>query len=103
MRVSLKVPYEQKDSAKAFGAKWDALKKEWFLTDPEDLTPFMRWIARPAEAPTKRQKDARDFGLTTSRPPADYVPCSCAEPPWEDCIHTAQDDHESIAFLRGLK
>jgi len=29
--------------------------------------------------------------------------CSCTEPPWEDCIHTAEDDHASIALLRSFQ
>jgi hypothetical protein len=29
-RVYLKVPYEQKDAAKALGAKWDGARKHWF-------------------------------------------------------------------------
>ena len=30
-RVYLSVPYEEKEEAKSLGAKWDALKKKWYV------------------------------------------------------------------------
>lgn len=30
MRVDLKVPYRDKDAAKAAGARWDAARKTWY-------------------------------------------------------------------------
>lgn len=44
MRINLNCPYDEKDQAKALGARWDG--KTWYIVDVEDLTPFMRWIDR---------------------------------------------------------
>jgi len=45
----LDVPFTQKEQAKALGARWDPLKKKWYLPDADklDLTPFQAWL--PAE------------------------------------------------------
>lgn len=50
MRINLQCPFSEKDKAKALGAKWDAEKRCWYIVDVEDLTPFMRWIARKSES-----------------------------------------------------
>lgn len=47
MRINLRCPFAEKDQAKALGAKWDLAKKTWYITDVEDITPFMRWISQP--------------------------------------------------------
>ncbi len=44
MRIDLKVPFAEKDTAKALGARWDAAMKIWYVKDIADLTPFLRWI-----------------------------------------------------------
>lgn len=54
-QVSLKVPYSEKDSAKALGAKWDGERKTWYVPEGELLTRFEQWL--PAIAP--EAKDAR--------------------------------------------
>ena len=42
MRINLVTPFAEKDAVKALGARWDAAKKLWYITDVADLTPFMR-------------------------------------------------------------
>ncbi|SIN92206.1 Exodeoxyribonuclease VII large subunit [Sulfurivirga caldicuralii] len=46
----LEVPFREKDQAKALGARWDAVRKKWFVPSElaEDLSPFQRWL--PAQA-----------------------------------------------------
>ncbi len=44
MRINLVTPFAEKDAVKSLGARWDAVKKVWYITDVADLTPFMRWI-----------------------------------------------------------
>jgi len=44
MIVELKVPYDDKDRAKALGAKWNSTKKTWFVADCEDLSAFKEWL-----------------------------------------------------------
>lgn len=42
--IFLQVPYEQKDEAKALGAKWDWGNKKWYINDDQDTRPFTRWL-----------------------------------------------------------
>ena len=34
----------EKDTVKALGARWDAIKKLWYIVDITDFTSFMHWI-----------------------------------------------------------
>lgn len=42
----LDVPYPDKDLAKQQGARWDPLKRKWYLPDPDqvDLSLFSQWL-----------------------------------------------------------
>lgn len=42
----LEVPYQDKDLAKQQGARWDPLKRKWYLPDPGqvDLSLFSQWL-----------------------------------------------------------
>ena len=89
MRVNLNTGFAEHKEAKALGAKWDSVRRVWFVIDPPDLTPFMRWI--PSEQLTQKSetqevKKARKPAITKSAP----VPhCGCNALPWDDCEHTA--------------
>ena len=41
----LKVPYAEKDEAKALGARWNKDRKMWYVPDGQDAAPFARWIS----------------------------------------------------------
>lgn len=41
----LKVPYAEKDQAKALGARWNAERKAWYVPDGVDAAPFAQWLA----------------------------------------------------------
>jgi hypothetical protein len=41
----LKVPYAEKDKAKALGARWNAERKAWYVPDGTVTTPFEQWLA----------------------------------------------------------
>jgi hypothetical protein len=102
MRIDLKVPFAEKDTAKALGARWDAAKKIWYVKDVSDLTPFSRWIP-DAKAATDGissggTRQPTDIGKVPVVPtavvitgPAVEVPhCGCNVQPWEDCEHSAK-------------
>ena len=38
--------YEEKDLAKALGAKWDIEEKKWFVPNGVDRNGFNRWITK---------------------------------------------------------
>jgi len=44
-RTYLKVPFSQKDAAKALGAKWDATVSRWYVPETIELAPFSSWIS----------------------------------------------------------
>lgn len=97
MRIDLSCPFDQKDKAKALGAKWDAAKKVWYIVDVEDLTPFMRWISRPSHLepsggkPSKKKpkpkRPQKDYHATVTTGVCKPM-CNCDALPWEDCEHT---------------
>ena len=98
MRINLVTPFAEKDAAKALGARWDAAKKVWYITDVADLTPFMGWIP-DVEAATERSV-GQATGETAGAPmrrsegvikisTVEVACCDCKVLPWEDCGHTA--------------
>ena len=44
MRINLNCPYADKDCVKSLGARWDSVRKVWFLIDPPDLLSFLQWL-----------------------------------------------------------
>ena len=86
MRINLVTPFADKDQAKALGARWDPVKKNWYIDDVADLTPFARWIPNAAGAGA-----GAGAAVQTPAPsqPRQVVPhCGCAVLPWDDCTHT---------------
>jgi len=53
----LNVPFRDKDSAKALGARWDPARRQWYVPDGRELAPFAAWLpqdlgaASPAAEP----------------------------------------------------
>ena len=45
MDVYLNVRYEDKDEIKSLGGKWNPYKKQWYITSPEDLSVFSKWMS----------------------------------------------------------
>jgi len=66
-RQYLDVPFKQKDSAKALGARWDGAARRWYVEDGGDLAEFHAWL--PADAGSSQ---ARDLAVAPS-PPAGGV------------------------------
>lgn len=102
MRINLVTPFAEKDAVKALGARWDAAKKNWYIIDVEDLTPFLRWIPNSGTATENSAVVATPQTTKTKKAPiqqskrptipklANEVPhCGCDVLPWEDCTHTA--------------
>lgn len=47
--IDLHVPYEEKEAAKALGAKWDATRRTWYVPNGLASDAFSRWLPRPPE------------------------------------------------------
>lgn len=104
MRINLVTPFAEKNAAKALGARWDSAKKQWYIVDVADLTPFLRWIpdvdAATADAlentalPNQSSAEAAPIKrsaavVTTSTLKVPH--CGCSVLAWEDCPHTAEN------------
>ncbi len=46
--INLKVPFSEKDQAKALGARWNAELKQWYVPQGVDSAPFEKWFANGA-------------------------------------------------------
>ena len=97
MRINLVAPFAEKDAVKALGARWDPVKKLWYINDVSDLTPFQRWIPDlkaatdgGASSGTNTAVAARKTPSPAPRKqPALAVPhCGCPVLPWEPCAHS---------------
>jgi len=93
-KTYLNVPFAQKDEAKALGAKWDAIKKKWYVPVDKDLGLFARWQAADLEAPTTQKSRASSpktdasvqngaTGVFTYPADKNFVAYSGDEPPWD--------------------
>ena len=52
--ISLKVPFNEKDSAKALGARWNAEAKQWYVPQGIDAAPFEKWFtSSQSSSPTQ--------------------------------------------------
>ena len=47
-KLYLNCPFSQKDEAKALGARWDQVRKRWYVPEQSDLTKFQRWLPQVA-------------------------------------------------------
>ena len=91
MRINLKVPFAQKDAAKELGARWDAVRKIWYVIDPELLEVFADWIPTEDVSLSKTgigaATSSSSQGILTG--PRSVKPiCQCAVLPWDDCEHS---------------
>lgn len=55
-RVDIKVPYAEKDEAKALGARWDSVARVWYVPEGKDLALFDRWLPKTIEPDIRAQK-----------------------------------------------
>lgn len=54
MRIDINCPFDQKDEAKALGARWDSFHKTWYITKISNLYKFAKWVPQ----------DVMDYHLT---------------------------------------
>jgi hypothetical protein len=87
--IVLKVPYAEKDEAKALGARWNPTRKCWYVPDGKSSEPFARWLAGGAEAATGADADAapssRDAFGAKPVIGKHYVELAHACNPFEEC------------------
>ena len=52
ININLKVPFAEKDQAKALGARWNAELKLWYVPQGLDTAPFEKWLIASSSPPT---------------------------------------------------
>lgn len=50
----LVVPYRERESAKALGARWDPEAKKWYVPEGRDLVAFRAWLSEDAQVHERR-------------------------------------------------
>lgn len=60
-KVVLAVPYEEKNEAKALGARWDPDLRKWFVPAGMDSEPFARWFHREVPRADRAMHEDRDL------------------------------------------
>ena len=56
MRTNLKVPYAEKDEAHRLGAKWDDVRKVWYVENHPKIWLFNRWLPDHLKSPDWQAK-----------------------------------------------
>lgn len=70
--ISLKVPFKEKDEAKALGARWNAELKQWYVPQGVNSAPFEKWFSNaPVSAPTKNAAKPATQTSTAHEQPSD--------------------------------
>ena len=70
MVVWLKVPFAEKDEAKALGARWSPAHKKWYVKDGADAVPFARWHDPDADPQAVPEAPSRAPRRAASAAPA---------------------------------
>jgi len=47
----LTVDFKEKEAAKALGARWDGVQRQWYVPEGRELTPFAQWLPASIGAP----------------------------------------------------
>ena len=58
-KTYLALPYEECQSGKKLGAKWDPKEKLWYVPEGKDLKPFEKWMPKLSERATIDLENAR--------------------------------------------
>lgn len=95
MIIYLNVPYSQKDQAKSLGARWNPVRKQWYVENVEHIELFQAWFPdnQKLKKPTlPKQTTKTNFVI---RPYDDF-----GYPPWE---HGPMDELENGLPIKTLK
>ncbi len=99
-KTYLNVPFAQKDAAKALGAKWDAINKQWYVPPDKDIALFSQWQVqsapsvsssttapkpRPTASSGKTASSAKNStsGVITKAADKNFVAYNGDAPPWD--------------------
>lgn len=81
----LKVPYAEKDEAKALGARWNPTRKSWYVPDGVAVEPFAKWLAGGGGSDAGVEPSSRDARAAKPVVGSRYVELAHACNPFEEC------------------
>jgi hypothetical protein len=113
MRINLNVPFSQKETVKKLGAKWDSVKRTWYVKNADNLEAFLPWIEHKNSSKhnvKRRNLTAEYHGRPRLVIGSEFVDvkCDCGVPNWEVCKHSFHeymvDDNltEQTSHLRSI-
>jgi hypothetical protein len=89
-KTYLNVPFAEKDEAKALGARWDAIKKKWFVPAGKDVALFAKWQTESGavESPSLKTSSSSSAsksatGAKTHATIENFVAYNGDAPPWD--------------------
>ena len=96
-KTYINVPFAQKDTAKALGAKWDASMKKWYVPADKDSAVFAQWSPQasaltgteiPTSKPTSSKKPSTSANdstpnVMTYAEDKNFIAYNGNEPPWD--------------------
>lgn len=107
----LKVPYAEKDEAKALGARWNQVRKAWYVPDGQPTAPFARWLAGAPDPATSGNNTRVDsivgepvvgtFYVVLEHDCDPFTVCAVCAPTLQDKGWTAAHQ-ASLAMLAAL-
>lgn len=99
LKTYLNVPYAEKETAKALGAKWDPVIKKWYVPEDKDIIHFAGWQIEPVDSNSSASAPKTKSRPVSAKPnpssghavrgaitqPADinFVAYDGDEPPWD--------------------
>lgn len=94
----LKVPFAEKDEAKALGARWNGERKSWYVPDGKPVQAFERWLppggadyvpAKPAGSLKEKPAGSVDSYVGKTVVGKHYVALEHACSPFTPCAQCA--------------
>lgn len=65
-KIFLNCPFEEKDAAKALGARWDNAEKMWYITERQKIEDFKKWISISERSQLDPQSKSSPSSFATS-------------------------------------
>nr|WP_267311331.1 zincin-like metallopeptidase domain-containing protein [Asaia spathodeae]GBR16865.1 hypothetical protein AA105894_1678 [Asaia spathodeae NBRC 105894] len=100
------VPFEEKDHAKARGAKWHKAEKTWYVPEGSALGPFARWLPAQAEDVVQSPAQTSDERVYLSVPWEDRNAAKAQGAKWDKdakswYVPTGTDEAPFAQWMRG--
>lgn len=119
MPIYLCVPFKDKDRAKAAGARWDGVARQWIVPDGTDLSKFAEWVSHGSAQPTRpvafhpmrmpegKEEVARSICVAYDRESGFHAYCGASplagKDVWDACLGLPGGPREMEVFQARLR